>query len=417
MISNIEFVINKSDFKCVDDLPEILERKFGTHILRWFISRVTGEELFMEITISSEEEYPFPQNRVEECYPGKSVVLSIIPTGIGCEIGGYAGDAAPVTELLASCTDYLITNPNAVNASNFIFMNDNVLYTEGFMIDQFCKGVVNLYKPYANKVGLIIEKASKQELEVVFNIINTVRAVYGVHIEKYFITDKPIGGCCEQNKSGSYVGKLENTRVLFEACEGLIEKGVNAIAVTTNIKDLPAENYAKHFEGLHPNPVGGAEAIISHLIVAKYKIPAAHAPLSNLKEMTLKTNIVDARGAGEYSSFSGLACVLVGLGKAPQISTHSNCRIGDIVNINNLLAIVSPASALGGIPMLYAQKYNIPVIAVADNKTILDVTRTRLNLTNVIEVKSYAEAAGIIQALKNGISIRGIYRPLSTLKF
>ena len=58
------------------------------------------------------------------------------------------------------------------------------------------------------------------------------------------------------------------------------------------VKDLPAENYAKHFEGLHPNPVGGAEAIISHLIVAKYKIPAAHAPLSNLKEMTLKTNII-----------------------------------------------------------------------------------------------------------------------------
>jgi len=417
MINNIEFVFSKSDLDGVEELPEILEKKFGSRILRWFISNVTEKEVFVEITLSEQEEYPFPQKRVDEYYPGKSVVISIIPTGIGCEIGGYAADAAPVTALLASCTDYLITNPNAVNASDFIFMGKNVLYSEGYMIDQFCKGLVNLYRPYSNKVGVIIEKASKQELEGIFNIINTVRAVYGIHVEDYVITDEPVGGRCEQNKSGSYVGKLENTRVLFEACEGLIEKGVNAIAVTTNIKDLPAENYAKHFEGLHPNPVGGAEAIISHLIVAKYKIPAAHAPLSNLKEMTLKTNIVDARGAGEYSSFSGLACVLVGLGKAPQISTHSNCRIGDIVNINNLLAIVSPASALGGIPMLYAQKYNIPVIAVADNKTILDVTRTRLNLTNVIEVKSYAEAAGIIQALKNGISIRGIYRPLSTLKF
>ena len=417
MISNIEFVINKSDFKCVDDLPEILERKFGTHILRWFISRVTGEELFMEITISSEEEYPFPQNRVEECYPGKSVVLSIIPTGIGCEIGGYAGDAAPVTELLASCTDYLITNPNAVNASNFIFMNDNVLYTEGFMIDQFCKGVVNLYKPYANKVGLIIEKASKQELEVVFNIINTVRAVYGVHIEKYFITDKPIGGCCEQNKSGSYVGKLEDPGVLFEACDYLIGEGVNAIAVTSNIKELPPDKYAKHFEGQHPNPVGGAEAVISHLIGAKYKIPAAHAPLTNIKNIELKNNIVDARGAGEFSSTSGLACILVGLAKAPQIAMNNDCRIKDIVNINNLLAIVAPASALGGLPTFYAQKYNIPIIAVKDNKTILQVTRDRLNLTNVLEVNNYLEAAGIIQALKKGISIQGIYRPLSTLRF
>ncbi len=417
MISNIEFIISKSDFTGVEELPEILDGKFGSNILRWFISRVTEKEVFVEITLSENEEYPFPQNKVEEYYPGKSIVINIIPTGIGCEIGGYAADAAPVTALLASCTDYLITNPNAVNASNFIFMDKNVLYTEGYLIDQFCKGLVNLYEPYSNKVGVIIEKASKQELEGIFNIINAVRAVHGIHIEDYVITDEPVGGCCEQNKSGSYVGKLEDTAVLFGACECLIKKGVNAIAVTTNIKDLPAENYAKHFQGLHPNPVGGAEAIISHLICAKYKIPAAHAPLSNLKDMTLKDNIVDARGAGEFSSTSGLACILIGLGKAPQISTQNDCRIKDIVNINNLLAIVSPASALGGIPMLYAQKYNIPIIAVTDNKTILDVTRSRLNLTNVIEVKSYAEAAGIIQALKNGISIRSIYRPLSTLKY
>lgn len=330
--------------------------------------------------------------------------------------GGYAADAAPATALLASCVDYLITNPNAVNASNFIFMEKNVLYTEGYVIDQFCKGLMNLYITYSNKVGVIIEKASKQELEVIFNIINAVRAVYGIHIEDYVITDEPVGGRCERNKSGSYVGKLEDTRVLFGACERLIERGVNAIAVTSNIKGLSTEDYAKHFEGLHPNPVGGAEVIISHLIGARYKIPAAHAPLTNLKEMALKTNIVDARGASEFASTSGLACVLVGLGKAPQISISFDYRTADIVNINNLLAIVSPASALGGIPMLYAQKYNIPIIAVTDNKTILNVTRSRLQLTNVIEVKSYAEAAGIIQALKNGISLQGIYRPLSTLR-
>ena len=42
----------------------------------------------------------------------------IIPTGIGCEIGGHAGDATPVIKLLANISNNLITHPNAVNALN-----------------------------------------------------------------------------------------------------------------------------------------------------------------------------------------------------------------------------------------------------------------------------------------------------------
>ena len=311
------------------------------------------------------------------------MVLSVIPTGMGCDIGGYAADAAPATTLLASCTDYLITNPNAVNASDFISMEENVLYTEGFTIDLFCKGEVNLYKPYANKVGLIIEKADQESLEIVYNIINAARAIYGVDIESVVVTENRIGGRCVRHKSGAYVGTLDDPSVLFKAAEYLIERGVNAIGITSNIQDLPADNYAKHFDGKHPNPIGGAEAIISHLISEKYRIPAAHAPMINIKELDLKSNIVDARGAGEFSSPSGLACILVGLSKAPQLLRNNSYRIKDVVNINNLLAIVAPAGTLGGIPMLYAQKYNIPIIAVRENKTILDVTKERLNLKNV----------------------------------
>jgi len=414
MIHNIEFKIDRRNFNHTGEIPGILEKKFGAGILRWFISAITGREVFIEITLSEKEEYTFPRDEVGY-FPGKSVVVSVIPTGIGCDIGGYAGDAAPATALLASCTDYLITNPNAVNASNFIFMKENVWYTEGYIIDQFCKGGVNLYEPYFNKVGLIIEKTGPQELEVIFNIINTVRAVYGVNIEHYAITDGLVGGRCERNKSGSYVGKLEDTGVLSRACEKLIREGVNAIAVTSNIEDLPPGDYARHFQGLHPNPVGGAEAIISHWIEAKYKLPAAHAPLINMKNMELETNIVDARGAGEFSSTSGLACVLVGLSRAPQVSPPPGCRTKEIVNIDNLLAIVAPASALGGIPMIYAEKYQIPVIAVKNNRTILDITAEHLQFNQAIEVNNYIEAAGIIQALKHGISLESLYRPLSTL--
>jgi hypothetical protein len=337
---------------------------------------------------------------------------------VGCDIGGYAADAAPATNLLASCADYLITNPNAVNASNFISMADNVFYTEGFTIDLFCKGLVNLYKPYANKVGLIVEKEDRDSVEVIYNIVNTARAVHGVDMdaECVVVTEKSFGGRCVQHKSGAYVGTVDDPQVLFKAAEYLIEKGVNAIGITSNIKDLPKENYAKHFDGQHPNPIGGAEAIISHLITEKYLIPAAHAPLLNIKELELKSNIVDARGAGEFASPSGLACILIGLSKAPQLSWNKSHRILDVININNLTAIVAPSGTMGGIPLLYAQKYNITIIAVKENKTILDVTWEKLKLKKVFEVNSYPEAAGLLQALRHGISIKSLHRPLETLR-
>jgi len=51
----------------------------------------------------------------------------IIPTGLGAEIGGHAGDATPSAKLVASCCDKLIVNPNVVNASDINEMSDNML--------------------------------------------------------------------------------------------------------------------------------------------------------------------------------------------------------------------------------------------------------------------------------------------------
>lgn len=416
MVSNQEYIIKRTDVGSIGELGEILRVQSGSDILRWHISRVEGASLVVEATLFKKSEQGGSRQEALGSFPGKSVVVSIIPTGVGCEVGGYAADAAPVTALLSSCCDYLITNPNAVNASNFISIKDNTLYTEGYILDLFCMGKVNLYQPYANKVGLIVEKADQKSIETVYNLVNTVRAVYGVGIESVVITDKVIGGRCVRHKSGAYVGTLDDPGVLFKAADELIGKGVNAIGITSNIQDLFPEHYARHFDGLHPNPVGGAEAIISHLISEKYGIPAAHAPMINEKEFALKNNIVDARGAGEFSSVSGLACILVGLSKAPQINEGMTGGIKDIINIKNLMAVVAPAGTMGGIPVLSAQKYNIPVIAVKGNKTILDVGYQELGLKNVFLADDYVQAAGILQALRNGIDIRSLYRPLATLR-
>ncbi len=416
MIKNECFHFERSAHDDPRSFLKAVEERIGPRALRWYITEITERGVTVEASIFEGELASFSEDAKERAYPGKSVALSIIPTGVGCSIGGYAGDAAPATNLLAGTVDYLITHPNAVNASNFVSFDDNILYTEGFSIDLFCKGLVNLYVPYGNKVGVVIDKSDDQSLDTVFNVINAVRAVHGVDIIDYVITDEPVMGRCVKNKSGAFVGSVDNLPIVLDACRKLVERGANALAITSNVQDLPPADYAKHFAGLCPNPVGGVEALISHIVTNQFQVPAAHAPLINIKPEGMEHNVVDARGAGEMASASGLACVLIGLRRAPQIRREAGGGVRDIVNVNNLLAVVVPASCLGGIPTIYAQKYGLPIIAVHDNQTILDVTRAKLQFEKVVEVRNYAEAAGVIMALKRGISLESITRPLKTLR-
>lgn len=417
MIENRQFRLNKFEVIGSQSIAQVIERWIGKDALRWYISQITDTEIVVEATFADGDlAEPEAADGPRPWHPGKSAVVSIIPTGIGCDLGGYAGDAAPATNLLAGTADYLITNPNAVNASNFISMADNVLYTEGLAIDLFMKGVVDLHIPYANRVGLIVEKCEPEDLDVVFNVVNTVRAVFGIDIVDVLITDQRIGSRCVENASGAYVGTIDRPDVLLDAAERLIRKGATAIAVTTNIQDLPPDNYVKHFDGQYPNPLGGVEAVISHLLVNRFHRPAAHAPMINCKDLELTHSIVDARGAGEMASVSGLACVLIGLRRAPQLSAQHCFRPADVVSVHNVLAVVSPSTSLGGIPAIYANKHGLPIVAVHENKSIMGVSAASLGFTNVIEVDNYLEAAGVLVAIRQGISLDTVRRPLPTLR-
>jgi hypothetical protein len=75
-------------------------------------------------------------------------------------------------------------------------------------------------------------------------------------------------------------------------------------------------------------------------------------------------------------------------------------------------AVVMPASCLGGIPALAAEYSDIPLIAVEENRTLLAVTNDQMRMRNVIAVNSYLEAAGVILALKQGISMESLRRPI-----
>ena len=58
--------------------------------------------------------------------------LLIIPSGIGCSIGGYAGDAIPVARLLAAASGLLITHPNVLNGASLYWPDSRFQYVEGF---------------------------------------------------------------------------------------------------------------------------------------------------------------------------------------------------------------------------------------------------------------------------------------------
>ncbi len=75
-------------------------------------------------------------------------VALIVPTGIGCEIGGHAGDANPVAKLIGKCCDKLITHPNVVNASDINEMPENTLYVEGSILNRFLRGELYLQETY-----------------------------------------------------------------------------------------------------------------------------------------------------------------------------------------------------------------------------------------------------------------------------
>lgn len=344
-------------------------------------------------------------------------VAQIIPTGVGAEIGGYVGDATPATNILASIADKVIAHPNVVNAVTMELSRENVLYVEGYSLDRLFRGEIALREVRSNKIGVILDCGSKdkESIDMAVNAIDAIRAVKGVDIMEYLVTEKPVGGKAIRTKAGTFVGKIKEPDRFLRPAGRLVKKGAEAIAVSTVIKIEP-KDLQEYFKGKCPNPYGGTEAIISHAISRKYGVPCAHAPLLTKKEMfdEMFSGIVDARAGAEAISPAYLGCILEGLHKAPRIIERKKAEEEDVKR-EDISAVVLPASCMGGIPALAAEKYGIPIIAVKENKTVLDVTAKKLGLKNVINVKNYLEAAGVIAAMKEGIDPDAAKRPIKAI--
>jgi len=296
----------------------------------------------------------------------------IVPTGIGASIGGFAGDASYwARKFSEKCK--LIVNPNVVNAACFSGITENMLYVEGYSLDEFFKGNLNLDPSKNNKVGVIFDKAITQNvLNVHINTINAVKTVYGVDVTGYEITEEPVGVEFFIDKSCSSTGNVKNLSTLKKSAQKLIDNGAEAIAVVCHFPET--EDDDKYANGIGVDPVGGVEAIISHYLSKEFKIPCAHAPA--FSSIDISTEIVDPRAAAEYITPTFLPCILLGLSQAPKIVSQSL----NLINVNDVDFLIVPYSALGSIPVLEMSKLNKKIYAVKENKTVLNITPEKINI-------------------------------------
>jgi hypothetical protein len=352
--------------------------------------------------------------------------LLVIPTGVGCAVGGYAGDALPAARLLAAASGCLITHPNVMNAAALYWSDRRIHYVEGWSLNRFAAGDLGLAPVPSQRVGLLLDAGIEAELRLRhLQVADAARASLGLSIGPVEITEQPLGVSLRLGPSGSSWGSLERPDVLLRAGERLVAAGATAIAVVARFPDDPgSEALAAYRHGVGVDGLAGAEAVISHLLVRHLGIPCAHAPaLAPLPP----DPALDPRAAAEELGHTFLPCVLVGLSRAPDLvpltpataafggGSLQSCRArGELLLSERLGAVVAPAGALGGEAVLACAERGVPVIAVEGNPCLLQVDGVRLGI-RVITAASYAEAAGYVLALREGIDPAALQRPLPTL--
>jgi hypothetical protein len=329
-------------------------------------------------------------------------VILIVPTGIGAAIGGYAGDALPVARAIASVADRLITHPNVLNGAQLYWSLPNAYYVEGYGLDKFAAGCWGLRPVHQNRVGLILDHSIEPDLRLrQLQAADAARATLGLHLTDYVVTDAPLKVELRTSASGASWGTIGNPDSLLRAAEVLISKArAEAIAVVARFPDdIDSEALQGYRHGQGVDPLAGAEAIISHLVVRTFQIPCAHSPA--LSPLPLDPD-VSPRSAAEELGYTFLPSVLVGLSRAPQFVVEPSLN-SDIIWANQVDAVVVPATACGSSALLSLSQSRVQIVAVRENQTQMQVPSEPLGI-KAYQVNSYLEALGVLLAHKAGIN-------------
>jgi len=323
-------------------------------------------------------------------------VVFIIPTGIGCKIGGHAGDATPAARLIAETCDKLILHPNVVNASDINEMPANALYVEGSMLDRFLWGK-GLSEVRSNRIAVAVNEDVSPDI---INAVSASRATTGINAE-IVVLKEPLKMKGWVHNNNNATGEHSGVQSLIRQFTGSRGK-YNALAIVTEI-EVDEGVALKYFIIGGVNPWGGIEAMVSRMVAEALCIPVAHAPVeSTATKQTPEllnlpyTEVADPRMAAEIMAVGYSHCVLKGLHRAPQY--------GDQITNESVIAMVTPTNCIGSAHRACINK-GIPIIAVEENDCCWNQ-----RLESIIYVDSYVEAAGMISLIKAGLTLDSVRR-------
>ena len=346
--------------------------------------------------------------------------MLLVPTGIGAELGGHSGDGGSLARLIGANCDNLITHPNVVNAADINEIPDNALYVEGSVISRMIMGKIGLQKVNSNRVLMVVDEHTDQKFhELAINSLSAARAAFGLDCPAVITMEDRVLMRASYSKSGRAVGRIEYFERLCEALEEH-RKDYDAVALNSLIH-VPKHYHADYFtsDDISVNPWGGVEAMLTHAISMLFNIPSAHSPMMTSEEvMNLDVGIVDPRKSAEAVSTTYLHCILKGLHKSPRIVSDASIH-GDpnLMTVADLSCLIIPDNCIG-LPTLAAIEQGIPVIAVRENENCMQNNLEKLPFDSgkLFIVDNYLEAVGVMTALRAGVAIETVRRPITATR-
>ena len=347
-------------------------------------------------------------------------VVLLVPTGIGAEIGGHAGDATAVARLIAECCDRLVLHPNVVNASDINELPNNALYVEGSIVTRLLMGTIGVQQARANRILVVLDDhMDKHFVDAAVNSVSAARATYGLDCPHVICLNPPIRMFAEYSISGTAVGRVENIDHCIQVLRDYMDD-YDAVALSSVIR-VPQEYHLDYFrrEGDMVNPWGGVEAMLTHAISSLLNVPTAHSPMFESKKIeNLEVGRIEPRMAAEAVSLAFLQCILKGLHKSPKIIQDESLFLrADVLSAEDVSCLVIPDGCLG-LPTIAALEQGIKVISVRENRNLMknDLTRLPWRKGQFIQVENYLEAVGVISALKAGVTLESVRRPISSTR-
>jgi hypothetical protein len=347
---------------------------------------------------------------------GRFNVVLLVPTGVNAALGGHAGDAGPLARLVAGACDTLVTHPNVVNGSDINEMPENALYVEGSVICRLLMGTAGLRRVRANRVLLVIDRHEEVAYSnAAINALNAARACYGLEAPRIVVLDPPVRLISEYTASGRAAGRVENLSGFLGAIDAFAGE-YDALAVSSVI-GVPPEYHQDYFDsdGEMVNPWGGVEAIFTHAVSLLRGLPSAHSPMIESEEVeSIDPGVVDPRMAAEAVSLTFLQSILKGLQRSPRIvSDPAAMEHPSVVTARDVSCLILPDGCLG-LPVLAALEQGIPVIAVRDPSILVrnDLSALPWSPGQFRRVENYLEAVGVLCALRAGLSLESVTRPI-----